>query len=350
MPEQMSLVPVDREQGRLIHVDLALIQPNEELHGAEPTPAFKTSVEQFGVLQPVALIETISRQTAIELAAQSEVPNFHTVCYLVAAGKRRVKAARAAGLPSVPAIVFSPEWTPTEVLTLIENAQRRENPIGELDALNRLMTRFEAEGNAGIERLRDAAKELGLSRDRVEMLWRIRTLRPELYQALSEGNLAFGVAAEASKLTDQQQGRLVALLQYHGRLTGEDVTQVRQVGAIEATAALPDFLFEERQAVPAGVQANPNPSLGYRRWDALNDLSNFPRMTGIAQPEPMRLALWLLSRADTLLELAGEHPTRGSVRGATVSAIDRLVDRLRLHDSEAQIVELTNNARESGVR
>jgi len=73
------------------------------------------SVERFGVLQLIGLIESSNG-------------------FQVGFG-RRIKAARASGFIAIPAYLYLAGWSPREVLMLIENQQRKTNLEEDLEAI-----------------------------------------------------------------------------------------------------------------------------------------------------------------------------------------------------------------------
>lgn len=100
MTQQLSLIPeklVTPKARKVILTELP-----EDLMGPEPEPEFIESVRKFGILQPIGLVEGDP--------------------YQVAFGRRRLRAARALELISIPALIYPQGWTPASVLTLIETS------------------------------------------------------------------------------------------------------------------------------------------------------------------------------------------------------------------------------------
>ncbi len=127
------------------------------------------SIRQAGVLQPILVMENGGR-------------------YEIIAGERRYRAARLAGLESVPCIVRS--YTPEQRMeaALIENLQREDlNPIEEATAIRSLIQQ------CGYTQ-EEAAKRLGKSRPAVANLLRLLTLPEGVIALVTSGELSAGHA------------------------------------------------------------------------------------------------------------------------------------------------------------
>ncbi|MEA5016635.1 MAG: ParB/RepB/Spo0J family partition protein [Candidatus Limiplasma sp.] len=140
------------------------------------------SIRQAGVLSPILLVENGDR-------------------FRIVAGERRFRAARMAGLETVPCIVRSMTTTQQMEAALIENLQREDlNPIEEASAIRSLMQ------ECGYTQ-EEAAKRLGKSRPAVANLLRLLSLPQEivsmvLCQELSAGHarVLAGVSPESRQM------------------------------------------------------------------------------------------------------------------------------------------------------
>ena len=84
------------------------------------------SIKEYGILQPIT-VRPIRGEQSYELIA----------------GERRLRAAKIAGLTSVPAIVYSAGDNDSAVLALIENLQREDlNPIESALAIKELIEKY----------------------------------------------------------------------------------------------------------------------------------------------------------------------------------------------------------------
>lgn len=127
------------------------------------------SIRQHGVIQPVVLTKRNSR-------------------YMVIAGERRLRAARLAGLDSLPAVVRDYTERQIKEISLIENLQREDlNPIEAAEAIDRLMKEFNCTQEVVAERI-------GKSRSVIANTLRLLKLEPEVIELVKAGRLSAGHA------------------------------------------------------------------------------------------------------------------------------------------------------------
>jgi ParB family transcriptional regulator, chromosome partitioning protein len=108
--------------------------------------------------------------------------------YEIVAGERRWRAARLAGLTTVPALVRELPDRSALALALIENIQREDlNPLDEAAGLKRLLEEFDMTHA-------DAAEALGRSRAAITNSLRLLELAPPVQELLREGKLDMGHA------------------------------------------------------------------------------------------------------------------------------------------------------------
>jgi len=108
--------------------------------------------------------------------------------YEIIAGERRWRAARLAGLPSVPALVRDVPDRQALAIALIENIQREDlNPLDEAGGIRRLIEEF---GMTHAE----AAGALGRSRAAITNALRLLELAPPVQELLREGKISMGHA------------------------------------------------------------------------------------------------------------------------------------------------------------
>ena len=194
---------------RLVHVNPHEIVPNPR----QPRTHFKEddlaelvhSVREFGVLQPVVV--RLNSEGAYELIM----------------GERRTRAAREAGLESIPAIVRD---TADEDLlrdALLENLHRSElNPLEEASAYQQLLEDF------GITQ-EELATRIGRSRPQISNTIRLLKLPVPVQQRVAAGVLSAGHARAILSLDDAD------LMQ---RLADKIVNEDLSVRATEEAAKL----------------------------------------------------------------------------------------------------------------
>lgn len=127
------------------------------------------SIRAAGVLQPILVVQKGSR-------------------YQIVAGERRFRAARMAGLETVPCIVRDLTQEQQMAAALIENLQREDlNPIEEAAAIQMLIK------ECGYTQ-EQAADKLGKSRSALTNLLRLLTLPSEVIELVKCGKLSAGHA------------------------------------------------------------------------------------------------------------------------------------------------------------
>ncbi len=170
-----ALIPVAQElPAGLVQVPVAAISPNpmqpRTALDPEALAELAASIQEHGLLQPLI----VTRQGPDR--------------YQLIAGERRWRAARLAGLATVPAIVK--EATPQQVLelALVENIQRADlNPLEEAAAFYQLVQEF------GLTQ-EQVAERVGKSRVAVTNTLRLLRLPAEVKQALADGTVQEGHA------------------------------------------------------------------------------------------------------------------------------------------------------------
>lgn len=182
------------------------------------------------------LTESVRRQGVLQPLLVASPKDANTSSYVLIAGERRLRAATAAGLKSVPCVVKSA--TPEQMLewALIENVQRSDlNPVEKALAYRDYMDRFSASQQ-------QLADQLGQPRSSVANCLRILDVCDEVQQMLLEGSLSFGHAKVLAGLAGQMEKQIA--------LAGKVLEQNLSVRQLEDLVA---------QGVGDGV-ASPAPS------------------------------------------------------------------------------------------
>jgi ParB family chromosome partitioning protein len=119
--------------------------------------------------------------------------------YEIIAGERRFRAARLAGLNSVPVLVKDVADEAAAVMSLIENIQREDlNPLEEAQGLQRLVSEFRLTHE-------QAAQAVGRSRSAASNLLRLLNLAEPVQQMLMAGDLDMGHARALLALPSARQ-------------------------------------------------------------------------------------------------------------------------------------------------
>jgi ParB family chromosome partitioning protein len=194
-----ALIP-GREDGAggVLEVALHRIERNPD----QPRAAFDdiqlgelaASIAVHGVIQPIVVRETADGN------------------YQLIAGERRLRAARLAGLDTIPAVVRDGGEAGGDSsleLALVENIQREDlNPIEVALAYHELIDRFDLTHEA-------VARQVGKSRVAVSNALRLLDLAPETRAAIVEGRISegHGRALAAITIPELQRAVLAVVLQ-----------------------------------------------------------------------------------------------------------------------------------------
>ncbi len=119
--------------------------------------------------------------------------------YEIIAGERRFRAAKLAGLDSVPVLVKEVADEAAAVMALIENIQREDlNPLEEAQGLQRLVIEFQLTHE-------QAAQAVGRSRSAASNLLRLLNLAEPVQQMLLAGDIDMGHARALLALPAAEQ-------------------------------------------------------------------------------------------------------------------------------------------------
>ncbi|MCG3146598.1 MAG: Stage 0 sporulation protein J [Verrucomicrobiae bacterium] len=176
--------------GGIQHLDITAIEPNRYQPRREFDPEhlkeLADSIRQRGVMQP--------------LLVRTGAPGR----YELIAGERRWRAAKTAGLTTVPAIIRQATDAEALEIALIENIQREDlNPIEEAKAYEQLATVF-------LLTQEQIADKVGRSRAGVANALRLLTLPGEVLSWVANGQLSVGHAKVILGLNNGEEQRLVA--------------------------------------------------------------------------------------------------------------------------------------------
>ena len=165
--------------GKIIDISIGEIKPNPV------QPSLAKSISQDGIIQPL----TVRRvKGTFELVS----------------GERRLRAAKLAGLRSVPCILINATEERSQVIALIENIQRCDlNFFEEAEAISQLITKY------GMTQ-ESAAIRLGLAQSTVANKLRILKLNAEERKIILDNNMSERHARALLKITDNDR-RLAVL-------------------------------------------------------------------------------------------------------------------------------------------
>jgi len=229
-----SLIPADtetNETGKMAEIPVSAIQANEyqprSRFEEEALVSLTDSIRELGVLQPVLV-----RQLGPDR-------------YELIAGERRWRAARRAGLPSVPAIVRDSDDRHSLEQALVENLHREDlNSLEEASAFQQLIDEFELTQE-------QVAQRVGKSRSAVANTLRLFQLPGSVQRMVASGELAAGHARALLACPDRAvQEQLAAQIVAEGLNVRQVEERVRSMG--EATRDDQDGGAAQRDASSIG--------------------------------------------------------------------------------------------------
>jgi ParB family chromosome partitioning protein len=153
------------------------------------------SIKAQGIMQPI-LVRRLEQQDGLRRMRQlrgddtldESQANGDRPVYEIIAGERRFRAAKLAGLESVPVLVREVDNEAAAAMALIENMQREDlNPLEEAQGLQRLVKEF------GLTH-EQAAQAVGRSRSAASNLLRLLNLAEPVQTMLMAGDLEMGHA------------------------------------------------------------------------------------------------------------------------------------------------------------
>ena len=185
-----SLIPGAPAEARLIEVPVDAIEANPRQPRTEfpdeSLASLARSIREVGVLQPVVVRR---RDGGFELVA----------------GERRVRAARLAGLVTVPAVVREGDDSESLREALIENIHREDlSPLQLAAGLQELLEELDLTHEGLAERL-------GYSRPHVANTIRLLSLPPDVQRLLADGRIQAGHARALLGLPDDGARSALAL-------------------------------------------------------------------------------------------------------------------------------------------
>jgi ParB family chromosome partitioning protein len=187
-----ALIPGAAEEGGggLLEIPVQGVSPNPKQprnHFDEETiDSLAASIREVGILQPIVVRRVAGG-------------------YELIAGERRLRAARKAGLATIPAVVRDSDDTDTLREAIIENIHREDlGPIELAEAFRALLDDLDLKQETLAERL-------GVSRSHIANTIRLLQLSPAVQQLLVDGKIQAGHARTLLGLPDQEAQAALAL-------------------------------------------------------------------------------------------------------------------------------------------
>jgi len=200
-----ALIPGAPESGEasgLLEVPVNAVSPNPKQPRTrfddEAIGSLASSIREVGILQPIVV--------------RKAGPGYELI-----AGERRLRAAKLAGLATIPVVVRDTDDADTLREALIENIHREDlGPIELAEAFRQLLEEL------GLKQ-EELAERVGVSRSHIANTIRLLQLPIDVQQLLTDGKLQAGHARALLSLGDGEAQNTLAL-----RTVAEDLT-VRDV-------------------------------------------------------------------------------------------------------------------------
>ena len=201
----------------ILELDIRSIVPNEY----QPRTIFRddalndlvASIKEKGIIQPV-----IARKTSNN-------------SFQLIAGERRWRAAKLAGLKTVPAVIKDAAPMEALELALIENIQREDlNPIETAGAFDRLIKDFNLTHD-------DLSRKVGKDRATVTNYMRILKLPLEIRKWIADSSLSLGHAKALLQVENQRNQILIAKKIIHKGLSVREAEALCKKGPAGKTAS-----------------------------------------------------------------------------------------------------------------
>jgi ParB family transcriptional regulator, chromosome partitioning protein len=219
--------PQTRAHGSLREIPIQQITPNPR------QPRARIDEERFA-----ELVESVRRDGIVQPLLVREVGD----SWELIAGERRWRAAQAAGLSTVPALVREADDRTSLALALVENIVRADlDPIEQARGYARLQDEF------GLSHA-DVALAVGRSRTTVVNATRLLGLPDEVLELIESGELSEGHGRALLQIEGQEERRAAARAVVAGALSvrqTEALSRTQGRSAPRRTATAPDWYDAE---------------------------------------------------------------------------------------------------------
>jgi ParB family transcriptional regulator, chromosome partitioning protein len=234
-----ALIPGAPEAGDaasgLMEVPVNAVAPNPKQPRTrfddETIATLAASIREVGILQPLV----------VRRAGDGR--------YELIAGERRLRAAKAAGLASVPIVLRDSEDADLLREALIENIHREDlNPIEQAEAFKALL------GELGLKQ-EELADRVGVSRSHIANTIRLLALPLDVQQLLADEKITAGHARAVLSLGDKE-----AMTSLATRIAAEDLSVRQTEDVVRRFLEVPQAT-EDKKRVAESITAKPDANL-----------------------------------------------------------------------------------------
>lgn len=180
----MNALVYHGQEMNINYIPLDKIRPNpyqpRRVFEKEQLDELANSIKEYGIMQPI------------------NIRCINGTSYELVTGERRLRAAKLAGLETIPAIIIEITDRDSAVIALIENLQRQNlNYLEEGEGYQNLMLDY------GLTQ-EELAKKLGKSQSTIANKLRILKLSPKIKKMLLENHLSERHARALLKIPDEK--------------------------------------------------------------------------------------------------------------------------------------------------
>lgn len=213
--------------------------------------------------------------------------------YMIIAGERRWRAAKIAGLTTVPAYVRKFTEKQVKEISIIENLQREDlNPIEAAKAIKQLMEEYKLTQEAVAERI-------GKSRSVIANTVRLLTLPIEVVEMIEENKLSAGHAKILVALSDPIEQIKVATVAVNKKLSVREIEKLvkninnpsKERPKSEQSLELKEMISEMQRIFATKVSAIGNDNKGriYIDYYSKDDLDRINELLSLINKKTLTL-------------------------------------------------------------
>ena len=233
------------------------------------------SIRVHGIIQPIVLNESDDGK------------------YMIIAGERRWRAAKIAGLETVPAYIRRFTEKQVKEISIIENLQREDlNPIEAAKAIKQLMEEYKLTQEAVAERI-------GKSRSVIANTVRLLTLPVEVVDMIEANKLSAGHAKILVALTDPIEQIKIATVAVNKKLSVREIEKLvkninnpsKERPKSEQSIELKEMINEMQRIFATKVSAIGNDNKGriYIDYYSKDDLDRISELLSLINKKTLTL-------------------------------------------------------------
>ena len=231
----------------------------------ESLKEFSESIKEYGVIEPIIVKKTIKG-------------------YELVAGERRTRAARLAGLETIPAVVKDFNDQEMMEIALLENIQREDlNPIDEAMAYQKII-------EIGHMTQEEFAKKFGKGRSYVTNMLGLLVLPEDLKDLVKQKKLTMGHARALSKISDTDAMRSLAnktvteelsVRALENIISEENIPKKIPQERVKETKSIRNTIYEKLMREKVGTKVKINKKKIEIPYDSDKDLERILEILGI---------------------------------------------------------------------